>query len=135
MRKAHLFEAVYRFNQGIDEAVCGAQRLKKASELSEDDYAEAVAEIELRRSLVNVRFLLDLDGREKADVDRWDKEYGLLIDEPLDHDKICRLMRIVEQQRSEEGKPPMVQFTEAAPPLEQPPGDPPSPPAAAAATG
>jgi hypothetical protein len=132
MRKAHLFEAVYRFNQGIDEAVCGVQRLKKASELSDDDYAEAHAELELRRSMVNVRFLLDLNDQEKADVDHWDREYGLLIDEPLDHDAICRLMRIVEQQRKEESKPPMVVFTEAAPPLEKPPDDKPEEPAAAA---
>ena len=132
MRKAHLFEAAYRFNQGIDEAVCGVQRLKKTSEIAKDEYAEAYAELELRRSVVNGRFLLELGVWEKADVDRWDKEYGLLIDEPLDHDKICRLMRIVEQQRKEESKPPMVVFTEAAPPLEKPPEDKPDESAAAA---
>jgi len=32
-------------------------------------------------------------------------------------------MRLVDEQRKEEGKPPMVQFTEAAPHLEKPAAD------------
>jgi hypothetical protein len=134
MEKAHLFHAVYVFNQGIDDAVRGVRRLKKAPELTLDTYLEGAAELELRRSKVNVQFLTDLVDRETADLKHFDEEYDELIDEPLSlhHDKICQLMRIVEQQRKEEGKPPMVQFTEAAPPLEKATGDNPAAAAPAA---
>ncbi len=33
MEKAHLYEALYLVNQGIDEAVRGVQRLKKSPKL------------------------------------------------------------------------------------------------------
>jgi len=121
MQKAHLFEAAFRFNQGVDEAVSGLKRLEKSQFLSEDAYELGAAEIELRRATVNVQFFTDLSTLEKAAVEVLDERYGELVDEPLDHDKICRLMRYVEQQRKEEGKPPMAVFTEAAPPLEKPP--------------
>ena len=34
MEKAHLYEALYLVNHGIDEAVRGVQRLKKSPKLS-----------------------------------------------------------------------------------------------------
>ena len=117
MRKAHLFEAAYKFNLGIDDAVCGVERLRKAPELTLDTYAEGAAELELRRSKVNVQFLTDLVGSEKAALQRFDEELGELLDGELDHVKVCQLMRLVEQQRSEEGQPPMVAFLPGAPPL------------------
>jgi hypothetical protein len=117
MRKAHLFEAAYKFNQGIDDAVSGIQRLKKAPELTLDTYEEGAAELEVRRSKVNVQFLTDLVEVEKADLKHFDDILAELTDEPLDHGKICQLMRIVEQQRKEEGQPPMVEFLPGAPPL------------------
>jgi hypothetical protein len=131
MRKAHLFQAISLFNQGVDDAVCGVQRLRKAPELTLDTYVEGAAELELRRSKINVQFLSDLAESEKADLQHFDDELGELLDEPLDHVKICQLMRIVEQQRQEEGQPSMVQFTDAAPPPAQPPGETSAPPAAA----
>jgi hypothetical protein len=124
MQKAYLFEALYKFNEGIDAAVCGVRRLLKAPPLSLETYEEGAAELELRRAKVNVQFLDDLREVEQAEVARWDEKYGELIDEPLDHAKICQLMRVVEQQRREEGKPPMVAFTEAAPPMPKLPDEP-----------
>ena len=116
MRKAFLFEALYK---GIDEAVCGIHHLKKAPPLSLDMYVEGAAELELRRAKVNVQFMDDLREVEKAEVDRWNEKLNELTDEPLNlrHDAICRLMRIVEQQRREEGKPPFVDFRPGAPDL------------------
>ena len=83
MQKAHLFEAVYRFNHGIDEAVLGVLRLRKAPELSEDAYIKGVNELELRRSRVNVQFLADLSERERADADRFGEVCDSMFDEPL----------------------------------------------------
>jgi hypothetical protein len=128
MRKAHLFEALFLVNRGIDEAVCGVQRLKKAPGMFMESYDESLAELEWRRALVNMQFITDVRKREEADVTRFENEYDLYASGgPLDHDEICKLMRIVEDERQAQGKPPMVQFLEAAPPLEEPPGDPPAP--------
>lgn len=132
MRKAHLYEAAYKFNQGMDDAVCAVQRLKKAPQLTLDTYEEGDAELELRRSKINVQFMSDLLDEEKDNLKILQDEYDELIDEPLDHTKICQLMRIVEQQRHEEGQPALVVFTEAAPPL--PPESPSDNPNLAAAT-
>ena len=83
MQKAHLFEAVYRFNHGIDEAVLGVLRLRKAQELSDDAYAKGFNELELRRSRVNVQFLADLSERERADAARFGEVCDSMFDEPL----------------------------------------------------
>ena len=83
MQKAHLFEAVYRFNHGIDEAVLGVLRLRKARELSEDAYIKGVNELELRRARVNVQFVADLSERERADAVRFGELCDSMFDEPL----------------------------------------------------
>jgi hypothetical protein len=111
MRKAHLFEALFLVNHGIDEAVCGVQRLKKAPGLFQESYAEGMADLEWRRALINLQFITDVREHEEADAARFEKECDLFFEEePLDHDKVCELMRIVERERKEQGKPPMVQF-------------------------
>src|SRR5260370_840556 len=43
MEKAHLYEALYLVNHGIDEAVRGVQRLKKSPKLFMETYHKSMA--------------------------------------------------------------------------------------------
>jgi hypothetical protein len=111
MEKAHLYEALYLVNHGIDEAVRGVQRLKKSPKLFMETYHKSMAGLERRRSMINLQFMLEMRKLEEDDECRFAEEYNVwLSDEPLTNDEICRLMREVERQRKQEGKPPLVHF-------------------------
>src|SRR5467141_2191429 len=111
MEKAHLYEALYLVNHGIDEAVRGVQRLKKSPQLLMETYHKSMAGLERRRSRINLQFMLEMRKLEEDDESRFAEEYNLwLSDEPLTNDEICQLMRAVERERKLEGKPPLVQF-------------------------
>lgn len=111
MQKAHLYEALYLVNHGIDEAVRGVQRLKKCPNLFMETYHKSMAGLERRRSMINLQFMLEMRKLEEDDEARFEEEYNVwLSDEPLTNDEICDLMREVEQQRKDEGKLPLVQF-------------------------
>src|SRR5262249_40743108 len=114
MEKAHLYEALYLVNHGIDEAVRGVQRLKKSPQLFMETYHKSMAGLERRRSRINLQFMLEMRKLEEDDEARFEEEYNVwLSDEPLTDDEICSLMREVERQRKQEGKPPIVQFLTA----------------------
>jgi hypothetical protein len=51
MEKAHLYEALYLVNHGIDEAVRGVQRLKKSPKLFMEAYHKSMAGLERRRAM------------------------------------------------------------------------------------
>jgi len=111
MEKAHLYEALYLVNHGIDEAVRGVQRLKKSPHLFMETYHKSMAGLERRRSRINLQFMLEMRKLEEDDECRFEEEYNVwLSDEPLTNDEICQLMRTVERERKLEGKPPLVQF-------------------------
>ena len=111
MEKAHLYEALYLVNHGIDEAVRGVQRLKKSPKLFMETYHKSMAGLERRRSRINLQFMLEMRKLEEDDECRFEEEYNLwLSDEPLTNDEICQLMRTVERERKLEGKPPLVEF-------------------------
>ena len=111
MEKAHLYEALYLVNHGIDEAVRGVQRLKKSPKLFMETYHKSMAGLERRRSMINLQFMHEMRKLEEDDESRFEEEYNLwLSDEPLTNDEICQLMRNVERERRLEGKPPVVQF-------------------------
>jgi hypothetical protein len=111
MEKAHLYEALYLVNHGIDEAVRGVQRLKKSPKLFMETYHKSMAGLERRRSLINLQFMLEMRELEENDESYFEEEFNVwLSDEPLTNDEVCRLMREVERQRKHEGKPPLVQF-------------------------
>ncbi len=95
MQKAHLYEALYLVNHGIDEAVRGVQRLKKSPHAFREVYYKSVAGLERRRALINGQFM---------QFNRW------LSDDPLDNDEIYKLVRFVEDQRKKMGEPALVQF-------------------------
>jgi hypothetical protein len=111
MEKAHLYEALYLVNHGIDEAVRGVQRLKKSPKLFMEAYHKSMAGLERRRSKINLQFMLEMRKLEEDDERCFEEEYNVwLSDEPLTNDEICQLMRAVERERKLEGKPPLVQF-------------------------
>lgn len=111
MEKAHLYEALYLVNHGIDEAVRGVQRLKKSPKLFMETYHKSMAGLERRRSMINLQFMLEMRKLEEDDESRFEEEYNIwLSDEPLTNDEICKLMRTVERERKLEGRPPLVQF-------------------------
>jgi hypothetical protein len=111
MQKAHLYEALYLVNHGIDEAVRGVQRLKKCPNLFMETYHKSMAGLERRRSMINLQFMLEMRKLEEDDEVRFGEEYNVwLSDEPLTNEEICDLMRTVERERKQEGKLPLVQF-------------------------
>jgi hypothetical protein len=111
MEKAHLYEALYLVNHGIDEAVRGVQRLKKSPKLFMEAYHKSMAGLERRRSRINLQFMLEMRKLEEDDESRFEEEYNVwLSDNPLTNDEIFQLMRLVERERKLEGKPPLVQF-------------------------
>ena len=111
MEKAHLYEALYLVNHGIDEAVRGVQRLKKSPKLFMEAYHKSMAGLERRRSIINLQFMLEMRKLEEDDESRFEEEFNVwLSDEPLTNDEICQLMLGVERERKLEGKPPLVQF-------------------------
>ena len=111
MEKAHLYEALYLVNHGIDEAVRGVQRLKKFPQLFMETYHKSMAGLERRRSLINLQFMLEMRKLEENDEAYFEEEFNVwLSDEALTNDEICRLMRGVERERKLEGKPPLVEF-------------------------
>ncbi len=111
MEKAHLYEALYLVNHGIDEAVRGVQRLKKSPKLFMETYHKSMAGLERRRSMINLQFMLEMRKLEELDESYFNEEFNVwLSDEPLTNEEICGLMRGVERERKLEGKPPLVQF-------------------------
>ncbi len=111
MEKAHLYEALYLVNHGIDEAVRGVQRLKKSPKLFMETYHKSMASLERRRSMINLQFMLEMRKLEENDESYFTEEYNVwLSDESLTNDEICRLMCGVERERKREGKPSLLQF-------------------------
>ena len=74
MRKAHLFEALYLVNQGVDEAVRGLERLKRTADFKEEVYGDAVAKLESRRAHVNLQFFDDMQTGERSDATRFERQ-------------------------------------------------------------
>lgn len=111
MQKAHLYEALYLVNHGIDEAVRGVQRLKKAPHAFREVYYKSIAGLERRRALINGQFMHEMSGEEEDNSYFFEEEFNRwLSDDPLDNDEIYKLVRFVEDRRKKMGEPPLVQF-------------------------
>ena len=76
MQKAHLYEAIFLVNQGIDETVRGLARLKKAAGIAEEIYGDTLATLEHARAQVNVQFLAEMEQAERRDAERYDRREG-----------------------------------------------------------
>jgi len=73
MQKAHLYEAIFLVNQGVDQTVHGLARLKKAAAIGEEIYGNTLATLEHARAQVNVQFLVDMERAERRDAERYDR--------------------------------------------------------------
>jgi hypothetical protein len=73
MQKAHLYEAIFLVNQGVDQTVRGLARLKKAAGIREEVYGDTLATLEHTRAHVNVLFLAEMEQAEKRDAERYDR--------------------------------------------------------------
>lgn len=76
MQKAHLYEAIFLVNQGIDQTVRGLARLKKAAGITEEIYGDTLATLEHSRAQINVQFLADMEQAERRDAERYDRREG-----------------------------------------------------------
>jgi hypothetical protein len=73
MQRAHLYEAIFLVNQGIDQAVRGLERLKKAQGFAAEIYKGTLATIEHSCARVNLQCFADTEQAEKRGAARYDR--------------------------------------------------------------
>jgi hypothetical protein len=112
MHKAHLYEAILLVNRGIDEAVQGLERLKRAKQPSLDPtcFDEKVTLFEIHRASINSYFCNNVGRNEDLDVARFERKHREYEKNILDEVQVYRDLRAVEERRRVEGKPPKVRF-------------------------
>jgi len=112
MQKAHLYEAILLVNRGIDEAVRGLERLKRAKDSGLDPayFDERFVLFEDHRARLNAYFCSNIQGREEQDAARLGKTYSKYEEEVLDEVQVYRDVQAVEERRRMEGKAPKVSF-------------------------
>jgi hypothetical protein len=112
MQKAHLYEAILLVNHGIDEAVRGLERLKRAKESGLDPacFDEKVTLLEIHRASLNGYFCNNLERNENRDAARFERQHREYEKNSLDEVQVYRDLRAVEERRLMEGKPPKVRF-------------------------
>jgi hypothetical protein len=63
-------------NHGIDEAVRGVQRLKKAPHAFREVYYKSIAGLERRRALINGQFMHEMSGEEEDNSYFFEEEFN-----------------------------------------------------------
>lgn len=112
MQKGDLYEAILLVNRGIDEAVHGLERLKRArnSHLATEYFDERLVLFEEQRARLNAYFCNNIEPGEQLDADRFEKRYSEYRKSLLDEVQVYRDVQVVEQHRQASGKPPKVRF-------------------------
>jgi hypothetical protein len=112
MQKAHLYEAILLVNHGIDEAIQGLERLKRARNLGLDpaSFDEKATLFEIHRASLNSYFCNNVGRNEDRDVARFELRHREYEKNTLDEVQVYRDLRAVEERRRIEGKPPKVRF-------------------------
>jgi hypothetical protein len=112
MQKAHVYEAIFLINRGIDEAVQGLERLKRVKDSVSDPACldENVTHFEMRRASLNSYFCNNVGRNEDRDTARFEKKHREYEKTTLDEVKVYKDLRAVEERRRIEGKPPKVRF-------------------------
>jgi hypothetical protein len=110
MQKAHLYEAILLVNRGIDDAIRGLERLKRAKDvgLSAAYFDEKLTLFEMHRALLNGYFCNKLDSSEHEDSLHIGKKYREYHKKNLDEVQVYRDVELLEQRRWMEGKGPKV---------------------------
>ncbi|MGB9068201.1 MAG: hypothetical protein WCC21_06495 [Candidatus Acidiferrales bacterium] len=112
MQKAHLYEAILLVNRGLDEAVQGLERLKRARNLDLDPacFDEKVTLFEIHRASLNSYFCNNAGSNEDRDVARFERKHREYEKKNLDEIQVYRDLQAVEERRRIEGKHPKVRF-------------------------
>jgi hypothetical protein len=112
MQKAHLYEAILLVNRGVDEAVRGLERLKRAkgSQLDSSCFDEERVLFEDHRARLNSYFCSALQRTEQHDSVRFEARHSEYEKNALDEIQVYRDVRVVEDRRRIEGKSPNVRF-------------------------
>jgi hypothetical protein len=112
MQKAHLYEAILLVNRGIDEAVRGLERLKRAkeSQLDSSYFDEELVLFEDHRARLNSYFCSAVQRSELQDSACFESRYSEYEKNTLDEIQVYRDVQVVEDRRRVEGKPPKVRF-------------------------
>jgi hypothetical protein len=112
MQKAHLYEAILLVNRGLDEAVQGLERLKRAKNLGLGPayFDEKVTLFEIHRASLNSYLCNNVGRNEDRDVARFEQRYREYEETALDEIQVYRDLQAVEDRRRIAGKPPRVRF-------------------------
>ena len=112
MQKAHLYEAISLFNRGVDEAVQGLERLKRAKESGLDPacFDEKATLFEVHRASLNSYFCNNVGRNEDLDAARFERKHREYEKNALDEVQVYQDLRTIEERRRIEGKPPKVRF-------------------------
>lgn len=112
MQKAHLYEAIHLVNRGIDDAIRGLERLKRAKvpSLKAAYFDEKLTLFETHRALLNGYFCNNMDSSEQWDEARFAKLHREYEKNNLDDVQVYQDVHAVEESRRLEGKPPKVRF-------------------------
>ncbi len=112
MQKANLYEAIFLVNRGIDEAVRGLERLKRAKDsgLNPAYFDEKLTLFEVHRALLNGCFCNNVESCELRDEARFEKKHREYRTDALDEVQVYQDVQAVEERRRLEGKTPRVQF-------------------------
>jgi hypothetical protein len=112
MQKSHLYEAILLVNRGVDEAVRGLERLKrvKDSELDSSRFDEELVIFEDHRARLNSYFCSAIQRTEQQDSAHFEVRRRQYEKNTLDEVQVYRDVRVIEDRRRAEGKPPRVWF-------------------------
>jgi hypothetical protein len=112
MQKAHLYEAILLVNRGVDEAVRGLERLKRAKNLQLDSscFDEELVLFEDHRARLVPYFCSSLKPTERQDSARLETRYRKHEKDKLEEVQVYGDVQAVEDRRRVEGKPPKVWF-------------------------
>lgn len=112
MQKAHLYEAILLVNRGIDDAVRGLERLKRAKDagLKPSYFDEKLTLFEMHRALLNGYFCNNIQNSENRDDARFNRLHREYEKKALDEVQVYRDVQAIEESRRLEGRAPRVRF-------------------------
>ncbi len=99
MQKAHLYEAIHLVNRGIDDAVRGLERLKRAKDsgLKPGYLDEKLTLFELHRALLNSFFCNNVEGSELRDESHFAKRHREHEKRMLDEVQVYQDVQAMEE--------------------------------------
>jgi hypothetical protein len=112
MQKAHVYEAILLVNRGIDDAVRGLERPKRAkdSRLNPAYFDEKLTLFEVHRALLNGCFCSNVEGSERRDEARFAQRHREHEKRMLDQVQVYQDVLAMEESRRLEGKASRVRF-------------------------